>query len=220
MERIFRFQYSVKSLALGRIDRHFGTLAGDAGSWALGNDATTLGGNSGSAIVLFEGGDEGGCPYWRCIWRTVAIAKLRACAVRGATAARVVSHPTSRAHGLEVASRWGGEGADRDKGSTLRLTSEQVEQVVKARIPAYTDNRAFVSAIWLKTEIGLDEDFNPDTKGTRPYMTEVLRHAEETGWMETLLRAALAGEPRSMPLKNVAAALNLAPLPAVVPCCL
>jgi hypothetical protein len=63
IERIFRFQYDVKRLALGRIDRRLGTLAGDAEpAWALGHDATTLGGNSGSAIALMQGTQDGRLP--------------------------------------------------------------------------------------------------------------------------------------------------------------
>jgi hypothetical protein len=61
LERIFRFRYNVKRLALGRIDRRLGELAGDADpAWALGHDATTLGGNSGSAVAVLQGAEEDG----------------------------------------------------------------------------------------------------------------------------------------------------------------
>lgn len=63
LERIFRFRYDVKRLALGRIDRRLGTLTGDAEpAWALGHDATTLGGNSGSAVAVLQSNEEGRLP--------------------------------------------------------------------------------------------------------------------------------------------------------------
>ncbi|WP_207538745.1 S8 family serine peptidase [Sabulicella rubraurantiaca] len=63
LERIFRFRYNVKRLALGQVDRRHGTLAGDAQPpWAFGHDATTLGGNSGSALALQGDDGVGGMP--------------------------------------------------------------------------------------------------------------------------------------------------------------
>jgi subtilisin family serine protease len=63
LERIFRFKYGVKRLALGRVDRRLGTVAGDASPpWAISHDATTLGGNSGSAAALLEPDEEGVLP--------------------------------------------------------------------------------------------------------------------------------------------------------------
>jgi hypothetical protein len=63
LERIFRFQYEVKRLALGRVDRRLGTVAGDAEpAWALGHDATTLGGNSGSPVAMLQSDEDGRLP--------------------------------------------------------------------------------------------------------------------------------------------------------------
>lgn len=63
LERVFRFRYDVKRLALGRVDRRHGTLVGDAQPpWAFGHDATTLGGNSGSPLAVQGDDGAGGLP--------------------------------------------------------------------------------------------------------------------------------------------------------------
>ena len=57
LKRVFRMRYGFKRLALGRITHTLGQVPNDTVPWAIGHDATTLGGNSGSCVVGL--GDEG-----------------------------------------------------------------------------------------------------------------------------------------------------------------
>jgi hypothetical protein len=57
LKRIFRMRYGVKRLALGSITHPLGQVPDDPVPWAIGHDATTLGGNSGSCVVGL--GNEG-----------------------------------------------------------------------------------------------------------------------------------------------------------------
>lgn len=56
LRRVFNMKYGVKRLALGTISLPLGTVEGDAKRWAIGHDATTLGGNSGSCVVVLNDG--------------------------------------------------------------------------------------------------------------------------------------------------------------------
>jgi hypothetical protein len=51
LKRIFRMRYGFKRLALGAITHPLGKVPNDPVPWAIGHDATTLGGNSGSCVV-------------------------------------------------------------------------------------------------------------------------------------------------------------------------
>ena len=51
MASVFKWKFGVKKLAPGRVDKAPGELAGDAKQWVFTHDASTLGGNSGSAVV-------------------------------------------------------------------------------------------------------------------------------------------------------------------------
>jgi serine protease len=51
LKRIFRMRYGYKRLALGSITHPLGQVPNDPVPWAIGHDATTLGGNSGSCVV-------------------------------------------------------------------------------------------------------------------------------------------------------------------------
>jgi serine protease len=57
LKRVFRMRYGFKRLALGMITHPLGQVPNDTVPWAIGHDATTLGGNSGSCVVGL--GDEG-----------------------------------------------------------------------------------------------------------------------------------------------------------------
>jgi hypothetical protein len=57
LKRVFRMRYGFKRLALGSITHPLGQVPNDTVPWAIGHDATTLGGNSGSCVVGL--GDEG-----------------------------------------------------------------------------------------------------------------------------------------------------------------
>lgn len=98
-----------------------------------------------------------------------------------------------------------------DEQARIVLTPVQLDKVLEPLVKAYQDNKSLVNAVWFKTGIALDEDFDLGT-GKRPFMRDVLRHANANGWIETLLRAAAAGEQRSVPLRQAVAAL-LSPLP-------
>jgi hypothetical protein len=47
-------KYGYKRLALGSISHSLGEVPNDPIPWAIGYDATTLGGNSGSCVVALE----------------------------------------------------------------------------------------------------------------------------------------------------------------------
>jgi hypothetical protein len=51
MASVFKWKFGVKKLAPGKVDKAPGDLAGDAKGWVFSHDASTLGGNSGSAVV-------------------------------------------------------------------------------------------------------------------------------------------------------------------------
>jgi hypothetical protein len=51
MASVFQWKFGVKKLAPGRVDKAPGDLMGDAKQWVFSHDASTLGGNSGSAVV-------------------------------------------------------------------------------------------------------------------------------------------------------------------------
>jgi Trypsin-like peptidase domain len=51
MASVFKWKFGVKKLAPGKVDKVPGDLAGDAKGWVFSHDASTLGGNSGSAVV-------------------------------------------------------------------------------------------------------------------------------------------------------------------------
>lgn len=51
MASVFKWKFGVKKLAPGRVDRAPGNLRGDSKRWVFSHDASTLGGNSGSAVV-------------------------------------------------------------------------------------------------------------------------------------------------------------------------
>lgn len=51
LKRVFRMRYGFKRLALGSITHPLGSVPNDSVRWAIGHDATTLGGNSGSCVV-------------------------------------------------------------------------------------------------------------------------------------------------------------------------
>lgn len=51
MASVFQWKFGVKKLAPGRVDKAPGDLVGDAKQWVFSHDASTLGGNSGSAVV-------------------------------------------------------------------------------------------------------------------------------------------------------------------------
>jgi hypothetical protein len=53
---IFGLDYGRKYFSPGRIDQRAGSLSGDGRGWIITHDATTLGGNSGSAVSLFTDG--------------------------------------------------------------------------------------------------------------------------------------------------------------------
>lgn len=55
LDRVFRFRYGGKRLAIGTITHTLGTVPSDTRHWAIGHDATTLGGNSGSCVVALNG---------------------------------------------------------------------------------------------------------------------------------------------------------------------
>ena len=48
---VFNFEFGVKKLAPGQVDRLPGQIAGDIHNWAFSHDASTLQGNSGSCVV-------------------------------------------------------------------------------------------------------------------------------------------------------------------------
>lgn len=54
LKRIFRMRYGFKRLALGSIIHPLGQVPNDTVPWAVGHDATTLGGNSGSCVVALS----------------------------------------------------------------------------------------------------------------------------------------------------------------------
>ena len=54
LKRVFRMRYGYKRLALGSITHPLGQVPHDPIPWAIGHDATTLGGNSGSCVVALE----------------------------------------------------------------------------------------------------------------------------------------------------------------------
>ena len=51
MASVFKWKFGVKKLAPGRVEKAPGDLAGDTKQWVFSHDASTLGGNSGSAVV-------------------------------------------------------------------------------------------------------------------------------------------------------------------------
>ncbi len=51
LAQIFNFQYGRKYISPGMIEVTPGTLDGDPKGWVFAHDATTLGGNSGSAVL-------------------------------------------------------------------------------------------------------------------------------------------------------------------------
>jgi hypothetical protein len=51
MASVFKWKFGVKKLAPGRVEVAPGGLAGDSKRWVFSHDASTLGGNSGSAVV-------------------------------------------------------------------------------------------------------------------------------------------------------------------------
>ncbi len=56
---LFGNRYGVKRLAPGTVNRPMGSLPGDDRHWVFGHDATTLGGNSGSAVLAWADGAFG-----------------------------------------------------------------------------------------------------------------------------------------------------------------
>jgi hypothetical protein len=56
LRRVFRMRYGFKRLALGLISHPLGQVPHDTVPWAIGHDATTLGGNSGSCVVALTDG--------------------------------------------------------------------------------------------------------------------------------------------------------------------
>ena len=88
--------------------------------------------------------------------------------------------------------------------------------LLRALLDSFTDARALSAALWLRTGLKLQEEV--DLRGaTKPVFTEVLQRAVNQGWLEALIRAALEDAPQSQPMKDMAAALGLAPLPPPPP---
>ncbi len=54
LKRVFRMRYGYKRLALGFISHSLGEVPNDPIPWAIGHNATTLGGNSGSCVVALQ----------------------------------------------------------------------------------------------------------------------------------------------------------------------
>ncbi|WP_207538746.1 trypsin-like peptidase domain-containing protein [Sabulicella rubraurantiaca] len=92
----------------------------------------------------------------------------------------------------------------------LRLDDAQRPMVLDA-LKTVGDARALADAVWLRTGLRLDDEMEL-AGGRNRVFTEAIQIAESQGWLEGMLRAAMARAPQSVPLRNAAEALGLVPL--------
>jgi hypothetical protein len=94
----------------------------------------------------------------------------------------------------------------------LDLTDEQKGKLQNALIGAYLNPDALKNAIWIKTGIDLSDYFSLNA-GKKDVVSQAIQLAQGQGWLEQLVRAAVSGAPHSVPLRNIATSLRLAPPP-------
>lgn len=86
--------------------------------------------------------------------------------------------------------------------------SDAERPVVLQALKSVGDARTLADAVWLRTGLRLDDKM--DIRGGRNLVfMEAIRLAEKEGWLEGMIRAALVRVPQSVPLRNLAAKLDL-----------
>ena len=95
------------------------------------------------------------------------------------------------------------------------LDDTQRASLLEAFLRAFPNARALAGSVWIRTAMRLEDEV--DLQGPRKIVfAEVLRIATDQGWLEALVRAALAEAPRAQPLQQAALGLGISPQPAVV----